>query len=174
MVPTSRLALSLACLGLYGVTAYVVAQRTGEIGIRTALGASRAKVIAMVLRGALFQIGCAAAIGVPAAVTAARLLESQVYGVKTSDPLALGRATVLLLGCALVAGLIPANRASRVGPNASVALGVRRDGAVDAKAEKGTRLLPPAAQRLPTFPAAPLSAPAGSCATRRERQMDAR
>src|SRR5258708_5899165 len=110
------LALALACLGLYGVTAYVVAQRTGEIGVRMALGASRAKVIAIVLRGAFLQIGCAVAIGVPAAVAAARLLESQVYGVKTSDPLALGGAIVLLLGCAFVAGLIPANRASRVDP----------------------------------------------------------
>jgi predicted lysophospholipase L1 biosynthesis ABC-type transport system permease subunit len=110
------LALGLACLGLYGVTAYSVAQRTSEIGIRTALGASGTRVIRMVLGGALVQVGCAVAIGVPAALSAARLLESQVYGIKTSDPLALGRATLLLLACAFVAGLIPAIRASRLNP----------------------------------------------------------
>jgi predicted permease len=110
------LALALACLGLYAVTAYAVAQRTSEIGIRTALGASRATVVVMVLRGALLQIACAVAIGVPAAVLAARLLASEVYGVKTSDPVTLGGAVALLLGCALLAGLIPANRASRVDP----------------------------------------------------------
>jgi len=110
------LALALACLGLYGVTAYVVAQRTREIGIRTALGASRWTVIGMVVRGAVWQIGCAMAAGIPAAIAAAHLLESQVYGVKTSDPLTLGRATLLLLGSALIAGWIPANRASRVDP----------------------------------------------------------
>jgi ABC-type antimicrobial peptide transport system permease subunit len=110
------LALALACLGLYAVTTYAVAQRTGEIGIHAALGVSRGKVVAMVLRGALLQIGVAVAIGVPAALMAARLLESQVYGVKISDPVVLGGAIALLLGCALIAGLIPANRASRVDP----------------------------------------------------------
>lgn len=110
------LALALACLGLYGVTAYTVAQRTGEIGIRAALGASRGSVIAMVLRGAVVQAGCAMAIGVPAALAATRILKTQVFGVKTSDPWVLGTAALFLLVCAMAAGLIPANRAAKVDP----------------------------------------------------------
>jgi ABC-type antimicrobial peptide transport system permease subunit len=70
----------------------------------------------MVLHGALLQVGCAVIIGVPGAITGGRLLASQVYGVKTSDPLTLAGATVMLLACAVVAGLIAANRASRVDP----------------------------------------------------------
>ena len=110
------LALALAALGLYGVTAYMVARRTGEIGIRMALGASRGKVIAVVLRGALWQVASAVALGIPAAISAARVLQGEVYGIKTSDPLALGRAALLLFACALVAAWIPARRASRVDP----------------------------------------------------------
>jgi predicted permease len=110
------LALALACLGLYGVTAYSVVRRTSEIGIRTALGASRANVIGMVLRGAFMQIACGVAIGIPVALAAGRLLASQLYGVKVSDPLALGGATLLLCLCALIAGLIPARRAAQVDP----------------------------------------------------------
>jgi predicted permease len=110
------LALALACLGLYGVTAYSVARRTSEIGIRTALGASRANVIGMVLRGAFLQIGCGVVIGIPVALAADRLLASQLYGVKVTDPPALSGATLLLSLCALVAGLIPARRAAQVDP----------------------------------------------------------
>ena len=112
----SLLALALACLGLYGVTAYVAAQRTAEIGIRTALGAPRAKVVGLVLGGAMGQIACAAAIGIPASRMAARLLESQVYGVAAGDPASLAEAVLLLFVCALIAGWIPAHRASRVDP----------------------------------------------------------
>jgi macrolide transport system ATP-binding/permease protein len=110
------LALALAGLGLYGVTAYSVARRTSEFGIRTALGASRLDVIGMVLRGAFLQIGCGVAIGTPVALAAGRLLASQLYGVKVNDPLALGGATLLLFACALMAGLIPARRATQVDP----------------------------------------------------------
>lgn len=110
------LALALACLGLYGVTAYSVARRTNEIGIRAALGASRADVIAMVLRGACLQMAFGVAIGIPAALAAGRLAANQLYGVKATDPLALGGATVLLFVCALLAGLVPARRATHIDP----------------------------------------------------------
>jgi predicted permease len=110
------LALALAGLGLYGVTAYVVAQRTSEIGIRTALGATRWSVVRMVLRGALLHVACAVVIGIPAAIAAARLLTTQMYDVSTTDPITLGASVGLLFACALAAGFIPANRAARIDP----------------------------------------------------------
>ncbi len=110
------LALLLACIGLYGVTAYSVARRTGEIGIRIALGAARGQVVAMVLRSALVLIAIGLAIGIPAELAVSRLLASQLYGVKSYDPLVLGGAVVLLAACALIAGLIPARRAAGIEP----------------------------------------------------------
>jgi predicted permease len=110
------LALVLACVGLYGITAYSVARRTSEIGIRTALGATRGNVIKMVLRGALVQIGCGVAIGIPVAIGGGRLLASQLYGIKNYDPLVLGGATLTLLGCAFIAGFLPARRATAIDP----------------------------------------------------------
>ncbi|HLM97670.1 MAG TPA: ABC transporter permease [Bryobacteraceae bacterium] len=110
------LALLLACVGLYGLTAYSVARRTGEIGIRMALGAARGRVLSMVLRDALVLIAIGLAIGIPAELAVGRLLASQLYGVKSYDPLALGGAVVLLAGCALVAGLLPARRAAAIEP----------------------------------------------------------
>jgi predicted permease len=110
------LALILACVGLYGVTAYSVAKRTGEIGIRVALGASRSSVLALVLRGALFQVSLGLAIGVPAALAGGRLLASQLYGVKSYDPLILMAAVVLLGACAALAGFVPARRAASIDP----------------------------------------------------------
>jgi predicted permease len=110
------LALLLACIGLYGVTAYSVARRTGEIGIRIALGAARGQVVAMVLRDALVLIAVGLAIGVPAELAVSRLLASQLYGVKSYDPLVLGGAAVLLAACALIAGLVPARRAAGIEP----------------------------------------------------------
>ncbi len=110
------LALLLACVGLYGVTAYAVASRTGEIGIRTALGATRAGVIAMILRSALAQIACGLAIGLPVAVWAGGILQSQLFGVRYGDPLILGGAAGALLACALLAALVPARRATTIDP----------------------------------------------------------
>ncbi len=110
------LALILACVGLYGVTAYSVARRTNEIGIRMALGADRAGVLALVLRGALGQIVLGVSIGIPAALAGGRLLASQLYGVKSYDPVILGLAAIVLVTCALVAGLVPARRATKVDP----------------------------------------------------------
>jgi predicted permease len=110
------LALMLACIGLYGVTAYSVARRTGEIGIRVALGADRAKVIGMVLRGALVQLSLGLAVGIPVALAGCRLLANQLYGVKSYDPAILGSATMVLATCALLAGFIPARRAASIDP----------------------------------------------------------
>ena len=110
------LALLLACVGLYGVTAYAVASRTGEIGIRTALGASRGGLIRMILRGALAQIALGLAIGLPAAVWAGGILRSQLYGVRNGDPWILGAVALMLTACAVLAALVPALRATRIDP----------------------------------------------------------
>jgi predicted permease len=110
------LALILACLGLYGLTAYSVARRTNEIGIRMALGAARGNVLRLVLRSALVQVGLGLAIGIPAALAGGRLLASQLYQVKSYDPFILGAAALILAGCAILAASVPARRASRVDP----------------------------------------------------------
>src|SRR6185437_6546426 len=110
------LALILAGVGLYGVTSFLVARRTAEIGIRMALGASRAGVVGLVLRGVGVQIAIGLAIGLPAAVFAVRLMSSQMYGVGAYDPRALVVAAAALALCALVAGLIPARRAASIDP----------------------------------------------------------
>ncbi|OLE80489.1 MAG: ABC transporter substrate-binding protein [Acidobacteria bacterium 13_1_20CM_2_65_9] len=109
-------ALLLAAVGLYGVTAYTVAQRTNEIGIRMALGADRAKVIDLVLRGAFKRVVIGLILGLPLAVGAGRLISSQLYGVSFWDPLALAIAAVSLGTCAFVAALIPAGRAASISP----------------------------------------------------------
>jgi len=110
------LALVLACVGLYGVTAYGVARRTNEIGIRMALGANEENVLGLVLRGALTQVGLGLAIGIPAAIAGGYLLAHQLYGVKSYDPTILGAAALVLAACAIVAALVPARRATRVDP----------------------------------------------------------
>jgi predicted permease len=109
-------ALVLAAIGLYGVTAYTVAQRTNEIGLRMALGADRPKVVGMVLRGAFRRVVVGLVLGLPLAVGAGYLLASQLYGVRFWDPLALGVAAVSLLCCAFVAAVIPAVRAASISP----------------------------------------------------------
>jgi predicted permease len=109
-------ALLLAAVGLYGVTAYSVAQRTNEIGIRMALGANRGTVIGLVLRGAFQRVGLGLMLGVPLAVGAGRLIAAQLYGVAFWDPLALSLAAGSLGVCALVAALIPASRAAAISP----------------------------------------------------------
>ena len=109
-------ALVLAAVGLYGVTAYKVAQRTNEIGLRMALGADRRKVIAMVLHGAFRRVVIGLLLGLPLAIGAGRLLSSQLYGVPIWDPLALGIAAVSLGICACCAAIIPATRAASISP----------------------------------------------------------
>jgi predicted permease len=110
------LALTLACVGLYGVTAYAVARRTNEIGIRKALGADRRDVLGLVLRAALAQLGLGLAIGIPAALAGGHLLAHQLYGVKSYDPTILGTAALVLAACAIFAASVPARRAMRVDP----------------------------------------------------------
>jgi predicted permease len=110
------LALILACVGLYGVTSYSVARRTSEIGIRMALGANRGSVLSLVLRGALLQLGIGLAIGIPLALASGRLMSSQLYGVKSYDPLILALAALILAACALFAGFVPAQRAASIDP----------------------------------------------------------
>lgn len=109
-------ALVLAAIGLYGVTAYTVAQRTNEIGLRMALGADRRTVLGMVLHGAFRRVAIGLALGVPLAVGAGRLLAAQLYGVRFWDPLALVIAAAALALCAFCAALIPAMRASSISP----------------------------------------------------------
>jgi predicted permease len=113
-------ALVLAAIGLYGVTAYSVAQRTNEIGLRMALGADRGKVVHMVLHGAFRRVIIGLALGLPLAVGAGRLLAAQLYGVPFWDPLALGLAAVALAGCAFCAAIIPAARAASISPMAAL------------------------------------------------------
>ncbi len=116
------LALVLASIGLYGITAYAVARRGSEIGIRTALGASRASVIAMILRGVLLQIACGLAIGIPAALALGKYVQHQLYGIDSSDPIALGGAALLLIACACLAGFVPARRATAIDPATALRL----------------------------------------------------
>jgi ABC-type antimicrobial peptide transport system permease subunit len=110
------LALILASVGLYGVMSYFVVRRTGEIGIRMALGATRSNVMGIVLRGAGWQIFLGLAVGIVGALLAGRLMASQLYGVSSYDPVALAGATVVLALCAAVAGLLPARRAASIDP----------------------------------------------------------
>jgi predicted permease len=109
-------ALVLAAIGLYGVTAYSVARRTNEIGIRMALGADRGKVIGIVLRGAFRRVVAGLVLGLPLAVGAGYLLSAQLYGVTFWDPAALGVAATALASAALVASIVPAARASSIAP----------------------------------------------------------
>jgi predicted permease len=110
------LALVLACVGLYGVMSYFVARRTSEIGIRMALGATRGSVVALVLRGAIWQILIGLVLGIPASLYVGYLMKSILYGVGSYDPWALTLAPVLLVICATFAGFLPARRASSIEP----------------------------------------------------------
>ena len=110
------LALLLATLGLYGVTAYAVERRTPEIGIRMALGAERSGVVAMVMRGALLQTALGLAIGIPVAMGCVRYVKAQLYGITSADGEVMGAAILALALAACVAGLIPARRAASIDP----------------------------------------------------------
>jgi predicted permease len=109
-------ALLLAAVGLYGVTAYTVARQTNEIGIRMALGADRVSVVQLVLRGAFARVVLGLLIGIPMAIGAARLISTQLYGVKIYDPPALSLAAISLAICAFFAAIIPATRAASISP----------------------------------------------------------
>ena len=110
------LALLLASVGLYGITAYSVARRTSEIGVRMALGADRVDVVGMVMRGAFSQVVLGLAIGIPIALLGARVIATQLYGVHAYDPLSLLIAAAVLSLAAAVAGFVPARRAASIEP----------------------------------------------------------
>jgi predicted permease len=110
------LSLALASIGLYGVTSYAVARRTGEIGIRTALGATRAAVIRLVLSSALSQIVVGLLLGIPTSLLAGRLLSEQLYQVRSGDPVTLILAGGIVICSGAVAAIVPSLRASKVDP----------------------------------------------------------
>ena len=110
------LALLLATIGLYGVTAYSVVRRTPEIGIRMALGARRSMVVGMILRGAAIQAAIGLAIGIPVAMLSVRYVTAQLYEISRADTRVMAVAIVTLAVAACVAGLIPARRAASIDP----------------------------------------------------------
>jgi predicted permease len=109
-------ALTLGAVGIYGVMSYLVSQRTQEMGVRIALGASTASVVAMVVRRGALMAGCGAVVGVIAAVWATKPLRAFLYGVSATDPLTFASVPVAFLLVALLASLVPARRATRVDP----------------------------------------------------------
>jgi predicted permease len=111
------LALVLASVGLYGVTAYSVERRTSEIGIRMALGANRLNVLKLVLRGAFLQVGIGLAIGIPATILGGRAMATQLFGVKSYDPDILLLTTAVLSFAAFIAAAVPARRAASLEPS---------------------------------------------------------
>jgi macrolide transport system ATP-binding/permease protein len=114
------LALLMACVGLYATMAYAVARRTAEIGIRMALGATRRHVVWMVLREVLALCAFGLFVGLGSAYKTTPLVKSFLFGVKPNDPLAIGASAAILVASALLAGYLPAFRASRIDPAAAL------------------------------------------------------
>jgi putative ABC transport system permease protein len=112
----TTLALAMAAVGLYGVVAFSVAQRTKEIGIRIALGATRSRVLLMALREGVTIGVLGLLVGIGIALAVVRLLQASLYGIAATDPLSFVAATVVLIAVALVASYVPASRASDVDP----------------------------------------------------------
>src|SRR5262249_28031798 len=110
------LALTMACVGLYGTMSYGVSRRTSEIGVRMALGARRGAVVWMVLRDVLTLAGAGLAIGSPVALAASKVVESFLFGVTRNDPLALAAAVLTMTTAMVLAGYLPARTASRIDP----------------------------------------------------------
>jgi ABC-type antimicrobial peptide transport system permease subunit len=110
------LATLLAAIGLYGVVAYAVARRTGEIGIRLALGAVPLNVLGIILRDAASMALAGIAIGLGSALLLSKLVDSQLFGIKAADPLVLGGSAAVLALVTLLAAFIPGWRASRIDP----------------------------------------------------------
>jgi ABC-type antimicrobial peptide transport system permease subunit len=112
----AALGLALAGIGLYGLIAFLVAERTQEIGMRMALGATPGEIVRLVLRYAGGWTAAGAAVGAAGALLVTRLLESMLFGVSSKDPWTLAGAVVVLFGAALTAAWIPARHAARVDP----------------------------------------------------------
>lgn len=116
----ATLALVIACVGLYGTVAYNVSRRTGEIGIRMALGARRAGIVWLVLRSVLILELLGLSIGVPIVLAGSRYLESLLYGIEPNDPVTVAAGIVVLLTAGLAASYMPAMRASSIDPMVAV------------------------------------------------------
>jgi ABC-type antimicrobial peptide transport system permease subunit len=114
------LALLLACVGLYGTMSYAVARRTNEIGIRMALGAERGTVLRMVLTESCVIVAGGLAVGLPLAWALARLVKSMLFGLTPHDPRSIGAAILAVVAVTIIAGYLPARRASRVDPMAAL------------------------------------------------------
>lgn len=112
--------LLLASIGLYGIVSYGASRRTREIGIRMALGARREDVVTMVLREGLVLVGVGAVLGLAASVASGRVVASLLYGLTPNDPTTLLAVTAILVGVSVLAGYLPARRASRVDPAAAL------------------------------------------------------
>ena len=112
----ASLGLTLAAIGLFGVTSYFVAERRHEVGIRMALGAQRSQVLCMVVREGMVLVGIGAAFGLLGAVALTRLLSNMLYGIKSLDPLTFILVSVLLAAVGALASYLPARRASRIDP----------------------------------------------------------
>jgi predicted permease len=110
------LAVLLASIGVYGLISYAVSRRTGEIGVRRALGAQQSDILWMVTREAVFLVGVGVTLGLAGAMLATRLISSMIFGLKPTDPLSFSLATSLLIGVALLAGFLPARRAAKIDP----------------------------------------------------------
>ena len=110
------LAAFLACIGIYGLMSYAVTRRTNEIGIRMALGAERYGVLWMVMRESLILVAVGVVIGIPAALAAARLVSSVLFGLKPSDPITITMSALVMVAVAALAGYLPARRAAKVDP----------------------------------------------------------
>jgi ABC-type antimicrobial peptide transport system permease subunit len=106
----------IAAVGLFGVMSFLVAQRTREIGVRLALGASPARIVHMTLASAARWTGAGIVLGAAGSVAAARLMRSSLFQVQPTDPMAIGAAVALLCAVALAAAVVPARRAARLDP----------------------------------------------------------
>jgi ABC-type antimicrobial peptide transport system permease subunit len=116
------LAVALSCIGVYGLIAHNVALRTGEIGIRMAIGARPQDVFRTILREAMLLGALGAGIGVPLSLMTVRVIRWVLYGVTPYDPVTLGVAAIVLIGVALLAAWIPARRAARLDPMTALRL----------------------------------------------------
>jgi putative ABC transport system permease protein len=112
----ASVAMVLTVVGIYGVVGYEVAQRTHEIGIRMALGAGRTGIVKLIFGQSMAVVGCGALVGVAAALAAARMLTSMLYGVNPRDPMTFTLVTFVVLVAAMLACLVPARRATTVDP----------------------------------------------------------
>jgi predicted permease len=114
------LAAFLACIGIYGVMSWGIARRTGEFGIRMALGAGRRRVLWIVLKEILWLVAAGVATGLALALASSRLIESLLYGLNSYDPVVIGLSILAMSAAALFAGYLPARRATRIDPMAAL------------------------------------------------------